>query len=60
MEVIAGHFRLAHAFLRLQRLELAEHVATTAAEALAERVARPECPSEELFPSTEPCTWSSP
>jgi transcriptional regulator with XRE-family HTH domain len=48
LEVIAGHFRLAHAFLRLQRLELAEHVATTAAEALAERVARAEVSAEEL------------
>jgi len=48
LQVIAGLFRMAHAFLRLQRLELAEHVASSAAGALADRVSHPDCPPEEL------------
>jgi transcriptional regulator with XRE-family HTH domain len=48
LQVIAGLLRMAHAFLRLHRLELAEHVASTAAEALADRVARDDCPPPEL------------
>jgi hypothetical protein len=48
LQVIAGLFRMAHAFLRLQRLELAEHVASSAAGALADRVQDPDCPPQEL------------
>ncbi len=48
LEVIAGLFRMAHAFLRLERLELAEHVAASAAGALADRVSDPDCAPEEL------------
>jgi hypothetical protein len=48
LQVIAGLFRMAHVFLRLQRLELAEHVASSAAGALADRVSEPDCPPEEL------------
>ncbi|MEA2533247.1 MAG: hypothetical protein QOJ93_1058 [Actinomycetota bacterium] len=48
LQVIAGLFRMAHAFLRLQRLDLAEHVAASAAGALADRVSDPDCPPEEL------------
>jgi hypothetical protein len=39
---------MAHAFLRLQRLDLAEHVAASAAGALADRVKDPDCPPQEL------------
>lgn len=35
LAVVAGHFRLAHAFLRLGRLDQAEHVADRALDALA-------------------------
>ncbi|MEA2500963.1 MAG: hypothetical protein QOD01_1074 [Actinomycetota bacterium] len=48
LQVIAGLFRMAHAFLRLQRLELAEHVAASAAGALAGRVSDPDRPPGEL------------
>jgi hypothetical protein len=48
LQVIAGLFRMAHAFLRLQRLDLAEHVATSAADALADRVEDPDCSPPEL------------
>lgn len=34
LDVIAGHFRLAHAFLRLRRPDQAEHVTTTALDVL--------------------------
>ena len=34
LDVIAGHFRLAHAFIRLCRYEQAEHVITTALDVL--------------------------
>jgi hypothetical protein len=48
LQVVAGHYRLAHAFLRLGRLGLAERVAGTGADALAERTARADCPPQEL------------
>jgi hypothetical protein len=48
LQVIAGMFRMAHAFLRLQRLDLAEHVAASAAGALADRAQDPDCPPQEL------------
>ena len=34
LDVIAGHFRLAHAFIRLRRFDQAEHVITTALDVL--------------------------
>lgn len=34
LEVIAGHFRLAHAFIRLRRFDQADHVTTNALNAL--------------------------
>lgn len=34
LEVLAGHFRLAHAFTRLKRLDQSEHVASSAINAL--------------------------
>ena len=39
---------MAHAFLRLQRLDLAEHVATTASQALAPRIEGPDATPQEL------------
>jgi tetratricopeptide (TPR) repeat protein len=48
LQAIAGHFRMAHAFMRLNQLAQAEHVALTAANALEPRVARPGAPPDEL------------
>ena len=48
LQAIAGHFRMAHAFMRLNQLAQAEYVALTAANALEPRVARPGAPPEEL------------
>jgi len=48
LQAIAGHFRMAHAFMRLNQLAQAEHVALAAAEALEPRVAQPGAPPEEL------------
>ena len=45
--MIAGHFRLAHAFIRLGRLDQAEHVTASAVDVL-QRVASPAEPSETL------------
>lgn len=45
--MIAGHFRLAHAFIRLGRLDQAEHVTASALDVL-QRVASPAEPSETL------------
>ncbi len=46
--VIAGHFRMAHAFLRLDRLDLARHVADSAAVVVQPLIARPDCAPEAI------------
>jgi transcriptional regulator with XRE-family HTH domain len=46
--VVAGLFRMAHAFLRLDRLDLAEHVADSAATVMRARTAAPAAHPEEL------------
>jgi transcriptional regulator with XRE-family HTH domain len=48
LQAIAGHFRMAHAFMRLNQMAQAERVATVAADALASRIERAEAPTEEL------------
>jgi len=48
LQVVAGLYRLAQAFVRLDRLDLAERVVATAITALEDRIARPDCPPEEL------------
>ena len=48
LEVIAGLYRMAHVFLRLGRLDLAERVAADAARTLAGRIEQPEAPPQEL------------
>lgn len=48
LEVIAGGFRMAHAFLRLARFDQAERVTSLAIEALRPRAAEPDCPPEAL------------
>jgi transcriptional regulator with XRE-family HTH domain len=48
LQVLAGHFRMAHAFMRLNQLAQAEHVASAAAAALEPRIAQPDATSEEL------------
>jgi transcriptional regulator with XRE-family HTH domain len=48
LQVVAGLFRLAHTFIRLDRLDLAERVATTAIDALQDRTGLADCPPEEL------------
>jgi hypothetical protein len=50
LAVIAGHFRLAHAFIRLRHYDQAEHVATTAIEALTPIAARDDASSKVLPP----------
>jgi transcriptional regulator with XRE-family HTH domain len=48
LEVIASLFRMAHAFIRQQRTEQAEHAASSAVEVLAPRCEAKDCPPEEL------------
>jgi len=48
LEVIAGLYRMAHVFLRLGRLDLAESVAASAARTLAGRIEQPGGPPQEL------------
>lgn len=48
LEVVASMFRMAHAFIRLQRFEQAERVTDTAIEALRPLVARDDCPPPVL------------
>jgi len=48
LEVIAGHFRMAHAFLGLRRYEQAERVAQAAIGALRSRIECKDCRPEEL------------
>lgn len=51
LEVIAGHFRMAHAFIRLQRLDQADRVADAALRALAPLAAQPtaDAPTLSLY-----------
>jgi transcriptional regulator with XRE-family HTH domain len=48
LAVIAGHFRLAHAFIRLRHYDQAEHVATSAIDALTPIAARDDATPEAL------------
>lgn len=48
LDVIAGHFRMAHAFLGLRHHEQAEQVAHAAVEVLKPRTRQRACPPEEL------------
>lgn len=48
LEVVAGLFRMAHAFIRQQRIEQAEHAALSAVEVLTPRAEARECPPGEL------------
>jgi len=48
---------MAHAFIRLDRLDLAERVAATAVNSLQDRVANDDC-APKNFPSSEPCISS--
>jgi transcriptional regulator with XRE-family HTH domain len=48
LEVVAGHFRMAHAFIRLGRYDQAEHVTTTALNALAHKADPPDATPETL------------
>lgn len=48
LHAVAGHFRLAHAFMRLNQVAQAERVASNAVAALAPRVSREDAPAEEL------------
>jgi transcriptional regulator with XRE-family HTH domain len=48
LDVIAGHFRLAHAFLRLRRFDQAERVTTRAIDALRPLATDPSAPPELL------------
>lgn len=48
LEVVAGHFRMAHAFIRLQRLDQAERVATAALGALTPLVTQPDAGAPTL------------
>jgi transcriptional regulator with XRE-family HTH domain len=46
LDVIAGHFRLAHAFIRLRRFDQAERVATSAIDVLRPLATDPSAPPE--------------
>ncbi|MFD9966665.1 helix-turn-helix domain-containing protein [Streptomyces sp. NPDC059011] len=48
LEVVASLFRMAHAFIRQQRTEQAEHAAASAVKVLGPRAEAPDCPPEEL------------
>ncbi|MGH9210755.1 MAG: helix-turn-helix domain-containing protein [Acidimicrobiales bacterium] len=48
LEVIAGHFRLAHAFARLRQHGQADHVTTEAIDALKDRAEQPDAAPEVL------------
>jgi tetratricopeptide (TPR) repeat protein len=48
LEVVAGHFRMAHAFMRLRRFDQAERVSATAISALRPLVNAKDCPPEVL------------
>jgi transcriptional regulator with XRE-family HTH domain len=48
LDVVAGHFRMAHAFIRLRRFEQAEHVSATAISALRPLVETENCPVEAV------------
>ncbi|MER6113796.1 helix-turn-helix domain-containing protein [Streptomyces hirsutus] len=48
LEVVASLFRMAHAFIRQQRTEQAEHAASSAVAVLTPRAESQNCPPEEL------------
>ncbi|QPP10852.1 helix-turn-helix transcriptional regulator [Streptomyces bathyalis] len=48
LEVVASLFRMAHAFIRQQHVEQAEHAASSAVSVLAPRAEAATCPPEEL------------
>lgn len=48
LEVVAGLFRMAHAFMRQQHMDQAEQAAKSAVEVLDPRAEDPACPPEEL------------
>lgn len=48
LEVVASLFRMAHAFIRQQHIEQAEHTASSAVAVLAPRSESATCPPEEL------------
>lgn len=48
LEVVASLFRMAHAFIRQQRTEQAEHAASSAVKVLTPRAESADCPPEEL------------
>ncbi|MEN1887952.1 helix-turn-helix domain-containing protein [Streptomyces mirabilis] len=48
LEVVAGLFRMAHAFMRQQHMDQAEQAAKSAVEVLDPRTEDPACPPEEL------------
>jgi transcriptional regulator with XRE-family HTH domain len=48
LDVVAGHFRLAHAFIRLHRYDQADHVTTTGIAALEPTIAGEHPPPEAL------------
>ncbi|MFJ1972758.1 transcriptional regulator [Streptomyces sp. NPDC087903] len=48
LEVVAGLFRMAHAFMRQQQMDQAEQAAKSAVEVLDPRAEDPACPPEEL------------
>lgn len=48
LEVVAGHFRMAHAFIRLQRLDQADRVADAALRALAPLASQPNAAAKTM------------
>lgn len=60
LDVVAGHFRMAHAFIRFGRYEQAERVTTTALNALAPRADTADATPETLSLSTARCTSCRP
>jgi transcriptional regulator with XRE-family HTH domain len=48
LEVVAGLFRMAHAFMRQRHIEQAEQAAKSAVAVMAPRAESPTCPPEEL------------
>lgn len=48
LDVVAGHFRLAHAFIRLRRYDQADHVTATGIDALEPAIADRHPPPEAL------------
>lgn len=48
LDIVAGHFRMAHAFITLRHLDQAERVASAAIDALRPMTDRKDCPAEAL------------